>query len=188
MHVVVVVRGQHFDDRRRPCQPGVRSHEHVRRAGGDEPVDQVLREPPVDLPRADGRALAAVEARVVDVCVEAVLVRGVARRAELRAERAAGRAREVADADAGRRRMGGLVVADHRDERAYESVGGVPPPRTVRRVLQDEVPGEEARALGGEPSALHQAPLPREPHRVRPGRLRSRRHRPRERGCEADRG
>ena len=86
MHVVVVVARQHLDDGRWPAQARVRADEDIRGAGGDEPVEQVLRERAVDLARARGWPLAPVLARVVDVGVEAVLVRCVARRPELGAE------------------------------------------------------------------------------------------------------
>ncbi len=69
-----MVGRQHLDDRRRAAQAGVRPDEDLRRAGGDEAVDQVLRERPVDLTRKPRRELAPIAPWVVDVDVEPVLV------------------------------------------------------------------------------------------------------------------
>ena len=113
-----------------PCQPGVRSHEHVRtRPAATNRSTRSYGTVGSSGRGRTGRALAAVEARVVDVCVEAVLVRGVASAGRTPSRTGAAGRPEVADADAGRRRMGGprslrITVM----KRAYESVGGVPPP------------------------------------------------------------
>src|SRR5687767_8980559 len=88
MEVVVVV-GEGLDDPRRPGEAAVRSHEDLHRAGGDEAVDELLRQLDVHLHRASGRPLPAVTTRVVEVGVEAVLVRDVAGEAVARAEVAA---------------------------------------------------------------------------------------------------
>ena len=63
---------------RRTAQAGVWPDEDPHDAGLHEEVDEVLRETQVDLPDAE-RSLTLVQARVVDVDVEPILVRHVAR-------------------------------------------------------------------------------------------------------------
>jgi hypothetical protein len=84
---VVVVVDQVLHDRAAPVQAHPRPDEHVLRAGTDEAVDEVLRERSVDEPRRVGAQLAVIGARIQDVCVQAVLVRGVPEAAEAGAER-----------------------------------------------------------------------------------------------------
>ena len=86
---VVVVVGEHLHHPARPAQAEARAGEHVARARGHEAVDEILGEPPVDASAARRLPLPAVAARVVDVRVEAVLVRDVAEAAELLPERPA---------------------------------------------------------------------------------------------------
>ena len=62
VEVVVVVLRQHLDDRRRAGETRARADEDLDGARGDEPVDELLREPAVDLPGPVGRPLAAVAA------------------------------------------------------------------------------------------------------------------------------
>ena len=83
---------EHLDDAGGTMKVGVGPDEDDLRARPREPVDEVLGEPVVDLPDRPRRSLAPVEARVVDIGVEPVLVRGVADPAEPGPEVAAVRA------------------------------------------------------------------------------------------------
>jgi hypothetical protein len=87
---VVVVMGEHLDDAGGAVKAGARADDL--RPGAHEPVDQVLRELMVDLADPARRPFAPVEAGVVDVGVEPVLVGGVADAAELGREVASVRA------------------------------------------------------------------------------------------------
>src|SRR4051794_36834910 len=77
VHVVVVVH-ERYDSFARPRQAQVRADVDHARARGEEAVEQVLRERLVDLRRLVRAPLEPVQARVVDVGVEPVLVRAVA--------------------------------------------------------------------------------------------------------------
>ena len=66
---VVLVVGPVLDDRGRTPQSEAAVDEDVLRAGGDEAVDEVLRERPIDLVQPGRGAQASVLARVVDVNV-----------------------------------------------------------------------------------------------------------------------
>ena len=57
-----------------PWSPVEKPTNTILRARGDEAVEEILRQPPVDLARRDRRAEAPVETRVVDVHVQPVLV------------------------------------------------------------------------------------------------------------------
>ena len=81
---------------RRGPRSRVRAHEDVLGAGGHEAVDQVLRQRAVYLAGA-ADPLQAVEARIADVDVQAVLVGGVPEAAEAGTEVAAVRPAEVGD-------------------------------------------------------------------------------------------
>ena len=83
---MVVVVGEDLDDARRAGELDVRADKDPHRARHHEPVDEILREPTIDLVGATGRALASVTAGVVDLDVEANLVRDVTEAAEARAE------------------------------------------------------------------------------------------------------
>ena len=170
VEVVVVVLRQHLDDRRRAGETRARADEDLDGARGDEPVDELLREPAGDLPGPVGRALAAVAPRVVDVRVEPVLVRRVARRAEAFAELAALRAREVADPDPCRLGVRRPVRGRHVEEGRDEAPGAGAPPVAVGGDPADRVPREERVALGGEGDARDEAAVPRQADRARLGR------------------
>jgi len=71
---VVVVVPKNLDDLARPTEPRVRANVDGLGAGRNEAIDEILAEATVDLGSDLGRTLAAVEARVVDVDVKAVLV------------------------------------------------------------------------------------------------------------------
>ena len=84
---------EHLDDAGGAVKAGAGADEDELGASPHEPVDQVLGEPVVTIrSTASRRSLAPVAARVVDIGVEPVLVRGVAGAAELRPEVAAVRA------------------------------------------------------------------------------------------------
>ena len=68
---------EHLHDVRWPAQASARPDEHADRPRADEAIEEVLGEPPVDLARALGWSLPLVEAWVVDVHVEPVLMRDV---------------------------------------------------------------------------------------------------------------
>ena len=165
-----MVLRQHLDDRRRAGETRARADEDLDGARGDEPVDELLREPAGDLPRPVGRALAAVAPRVVDVRVEPVLVRRVARRAEAFAELAALRAREVADPDPRRLGVRRPVRGRHVEEGRDEAPGAGAPPVAIGGDPADRVPREERVALGGEGDARDEAAVPRQSDRARLGR------------------
>ena len=74
MHVVVVA-DERLDDSRRAAQRQIRAHEDELGVGGHEAAQEVARERDVDLLEGRRGQFAAVGARVVDVGVEAVLVR-----------------------------------------------------------------------------------------------------------------
>ena len=131
MHVVIVA-WEHLHHTGRPAEPGVRPDEDPHGSGTDEPIDEVLRERPRDLHRRVGRPLASVSAWVVDVDVEPVLVRDVARPAIPDAEITTVRATEVADADARRCRVRGRVGVDETQHQPDKPVGAVAAPAAVR--------------------------------------------------------
>src|SRR4051812_6376191 len=97
---MVVVVDERHDDVPRALQVQVRADEDLHRPGGDEAVDEVLRERAIGLRGLDRAPLGAVLARVEDVRVEPVLVRRVAEPAEVSPEYASVRAREVHYPDA----------------------------------------------------------------------------------------
>jgi hypothetical protein len=166
VHVVVVV-DQFLDDRRRPFQAGARAYEHLRGSSLDEPCDEILRQLAVDLPRDLRRALSSVPARVVNVDVEPVLVRGVPEPSEPRAEVSAVRPGDVADPDTRRLRMRGRVLAQHAQERPNQTPVAIAAPTAVRRAPAHRVPGEEVRPFGREPDAAHERAVPRDSQRAR---------------------
>jgi hypothetical protein len=89
---VLVVMDEHLDDAGLTVKVSAGADEDELGAGPDEPVDQILREPAVDLVDRQRRSLAPVAARVVDVGVEPVLMGDVADAAEPGSEVAAARA------------------------------------------------------------------------------------------------
>jgi hypothetical protein len=120
--VVVVVRDR-LHDLWRPAEADVLPDERELRARRDEAVDEVLRERAVDLPDGLRRQQGAVDPRIEDVDVEAVLMRDVPEAAEVRAERPAVGQAEVADEDPRRARVGEAVVAQHRQQEGEQAVG-----------------------------------------------------------------
>jgi hypothetical protein len=163
---------EHLHDGRGSAEAGAGADEHADRPCVDEAIDEVLGEPPVDLVRALGRPFPLVEARIVDVHVEPVLMRDVAG-----PEVAAPRAAEVADSQARRARVVASVLAHDAEEDAHDPVRPVPPPGSVRRAMEERVPGEKAQALTRHLHAPHEptgAPGP-ERHGIAPADRRRRR-------------
>jgi hypothetical protein len=114
---MVVVVPKNLHDAGRPRKARVRANVNQIGACGDEQVDERLGERPVDLLGALRRTLSPVATRVVDIGVEAVLVRGV-----LRPERPAAPAAEIADAEARRTRMSACISPDDPQHGANEIV------------------------------------------------------------------
>lgn len=112
MQVVVVMR-EHPDDAQRPYESGVRADEDDLGSGRHEAVDQILGQPQVGLACPERGALTSVPARVVDVHVEAVLMRNVAGPPEPWAEVSTVGAAQIADADAWRTQVIRGVLLDH---------------------------------------------------------------------------
>jgi hypothetical protein len=116
---VVVVVGERDDDARRTLEPRVRAHEDHLGAGVDEPADEVLGQRQVDLLHRPWRQLLAIETGVVQVDVEAVLVRRVAGQPVSGAEVAAAGPAQVADPDSGGLGMSARELAHHAQRRAH---------------------------------------------------------------------
>ena len=114
---VVVVVPENLHDAGRAREAGIRADVDEVGARRDEAVEEVLREPAVDLRDELRRPLATVAARVVDVRIEPVLVCRVHG-----PERAAARLAQVADPYSWSLRVGGRVAADHTEEEADEPV------------------------------------------------------------------
>jgi hypothetical protein len=167
VHVVVVVRGEWLDDGRRAPQAQPRPDEDLDGAGRDEPLEQVLGQVVVDLPAGGWGALAPVAARVIDVGIEAVLVRRVAGRAEAPAELAAVLSGEIADHDACGAGVRLRVLVQHAGQHPDEAGIPIPPPAGIRRALAHVVPGGEIGALRRQPDAADKPPIPRHAERPR---------------------
>jgi hypothetical protein len=138
---VVVVVPEWDHDTGRPGERGVRAHVDELGTGRHEAVDEVLGEAEIDLAHSQWRPLAPVQARVIDIGVEAVLVRRV-----LGAEIPAVRTTEISDADPSCVRMGEREVMGHAENNAQEAIRSPPAPAAVRRAAQDGVPREVVRA------------------------------------------
>src|SRR4051794_32918247 len=115
----------------------MRPDEDANGAFACEAVHEVLRERAVDLGCRVRRPLAAVAPWVVDVDVEPVLMRDVAR-AEITASREA----EISDAEARGAGVRSRIAVDDAEDRRDEPVGPVPAPRAVGLPVQERVPGE----------------------------------------------
>jgi len=161
------VAGERPDDPPPPGKPRVRADEDEVGSRFDEEVDERLRQAAVDVSRSFGGALAAIVPRVVDVDVEAVLVRDVPGEPEARPEVAAPRTAQVADPDAGRTRMRGGVRAKHPQHDSDEPVGAPAAPAAVRRRPAHGIPREERLAFGGKLDAAHEPAAVGEPERFR---------------------
>ena len=132
---------EHLDDRRRPAKAGVGPDEDSFGSSSNEEVDQRLGEPKIDLANAQRRPFPPVAPWVVDVDVEAVLMRGVAR-----PEPAAVRLAEVSDAHPRRARMAGRISGDDAEDDANQLVGPPAPPGAVGLPVEQRIPREERRA------------------------------------------
>ena len=110
------------------------------RARGDEPVDKVLRQLDVDLADAPGSPLGLALQRVVDVDVEAVLVRGVPDpAADLRPEVAAAAhwRSPRPHTDPRRPRVLAREATEHSKGRAHQFIGAPAPGSAVGALVAD---------------------------------------------------
>jgi hypothetical protein len=159
---VVVVVPEKLDHSARTGQAGVRADEHELGACGDEAVDEILGETVIDLRGNARRPLAPVGAWVVDVDVEAVLVRDVAW-----AERAAVAVAEIANPQARRRWVSVSVFVHDPQYGADEEVCPPAPTGAVGPPVQERVPGEVAWPGCRELDSPQQASVGRSPERAR---------------------
>jgi hypothetical protein len=144
---------EHLDDSGWAAKAGVWPDEDQPRSRTHEEIDELLREPTVDLGRIQRRALSPVEPRVVDVHVEAVLMRGVAG-----TEPAASRSAEIPDPDSP---SGGVLAGirgDHTEHDSNERIRPPPPPGAIRPPVEKRIPGEERWSTGGELDSPRQPP------------------------------
>jgi protein MpaA len=137
------VPAEHLHDTGGPDETRIRADEDELDAGPNEEVDERLRKAAVDVRCRARCALAPVEARVVEIDIEAVLMRRVPG-----AERAAVRPTQIADADPRSTRMKRCVALDDAQDQADEVVSPPPAPAAVRPAVQQRVPGEERRPAG----------------------------------------
>jgi hypothetical protein len=150
---VVVVPCERLDDSGRAAKAGVGPDEDQPRSRTHEEIDKRLREPTVDLGRIQRRALPPVEPRVVDVHVEAVLMRGVPG-----TEPATPPSTEITDPDSP---SGGVLAGirrDHIEHDSNERIRSPPPPGAIRPPVEKRIPGEERRSTGGELDSPRQPP------------------------------
>ena len=164
---VVVVVDERLDDPPWPAQADPRPDEDVDGAGLHETRHEVLRERAIDQSGPAGPELLPVAPRVVDVDVEPVLVRGVPPAAEALVEDAAVGPRQIADAHAGRLRVGNRVLVEDTKHDAEQAIVSPAPPPSVRRALLDRVPREEMLTFGRELDAPDEPSVPRNPERAR---------------------
>jgi hypothetical protein len=150
---MVVVVPEDLHDAGRSRQARVRADVDEVGAGSDEEIYEGLGKGPVDLLGALGRSFSPIEARVVNVRVEAVLMSRM-----LGPERPAVPTAEVADPDARRIRVSAGESRDDAEDGANEIVRTPSPPRAVRRHVKDGIPSEEELACGREPHAVSQPP------------------------------
>ncbi len=108
---------------------------------GEEAVEQILRQHEVDLGNRRRRSGPAVQPWIVDVDVEAVLVRDVV--VDLSSVAAA----EVSDHDRSRIRVRRAVLADHLEHEPDERIGTVEAGCPVRRTVEHRIPGDPPRPL-----------------------------------------
>jgi hypothetical protein len=109
----------------------MRSDEDADGTGADEARDQILRKPMIDLRRRIGRPLPPVAARVVDVGVEAVLVRKMTRPAVPDTELTTAPTTQISDSDAWRSRVRRRVALDDLEDESHEPCSPVPAPRSI---------------------------------------------------------
>jgi len=158
----IVIEFPGIHDAGRAGKAGVGTDEDEDGAGRHEAVDEVLAEPTVDLSGDTRGPLAAILPRKVDVDVEPVLVRSVAR-----AEGAAAPTAEVADPEARRGRMRSPIAGDHAEDLADEEACPPPPPLPVGLAVQEGVPREETRPCRWEPYTANELPRRRGADRTR---------------------
>ncbi len=151
---MVVVVPQHLDDAGRAVQACVRANEDAAGTSVEEEIDERLGKAPVYLPRAERSPLAAITARIVDVDVEPVLVRDMAR-----PEGATVRTAQVSDAETRGAWVSGSVAVDDGEHRTNEPVRAPPTGAAVRSPVEQRIPREEESALGWQLDAAQQPAL-----------------------------
>lgn len=102
-----------------------------------ELVDQLLGEPAVNELRSLRPPLPPIRARVVDVRVEAVLMRSVSEASEAGPEVPAAGTRKVSEPDARGVRIGGPVPTQRGHEGAHQAIGTPPPPAAIGDLAGD---------------------------------------------------
>ena len=150
MHVVLMPRPRNHNPGR-PAKAGRIANEDRLRTGREEPIEEHLREPVVDLATRRRRALLTVASRKVDVDVEPVLVGRVI------VHRAAAFAADVADHDARRVRVLGAVRAGHREDRADRVLVSVKAFPHIRGAVGDWVPRHPVRPAHRQLRSVHEA-------------------------------
>jgi hypothetical protein len=150
---VVVVPVEDLHDTRGPTEPGVRTDEDELDAGLNEEVDESLGESAIDVGRRARSALAPVEARIVEIDVEAVLVGGMPR-----PERAAVRTAQISNADPWSSGVRLGVAIDQAEDEPNEVICAPAAPGPIRPPVKERVPGEEGRTTRWQLDAVHEAP------------------------------
>jgi hypothetical protein len=185
---MVVVAGENLDDGGRAAKARVRPDEDARRTRLDEEIDERLRERKVDLVDPCRRPLAPVEAWVIDIDVEPVLMRDVTG-----PEPASPPLAQVPHAQARCARVPGGVRRRNVQDPPDELVGAPAAPGAIGSTMEQGVPGEVSRAArrqlhapdqrsgGGDPERARVAPADRVP------RCRREAHALGEGACEAAR-
>ena len=135
MHVILVVRVWH-DDATRPTEPGRVADKDRLCAGCNETVEEILGEVTVDLARCDWCAQMPITPRVVDIHVEAVLVRDVL------VHSAAATKAEITDDNPWRLGVRGPVGTDHGQDRPDRVLVAEEPMSQIRNAVGVRGPGD----------------------------------------------
>ena len=147
---MVAMSAHAHNDGRRSAQWCRQSDEDSIGSCENETLDKFARSPEVDVARYVRSALAPIQARVVHVDIETVLVRRVPETAILSTERSAVRNREIADDDPG---PVGMILTERVEdtEGAPNRFGGAPMPVVGRgRDLRAGIPRDVVRTVRGE--------------------------------------
>lgn len=164
--MVVVVRERLHDAGRSVQVQGGPDEDPLHAADAKEGIEELLGGVAVDLRGHARRPQPSVATRVVDVGVEAVLVRYVADAAKPRPEVATVAARQVADEHRRSRAMPARVCGQHRAERPQQPSRAPTAPPAVRASLPDGVPRQIARPARRQLPPPHEAPGPGKPDGV----------------------
>ena len=132
MHVVIVM-DEGLNDAGRPRKTHVRPDEHKFCACPNEAVYEVLGASSCDLSRFAGSALAPVSTRVVDVHIQSVLVRRMAKPSEALPEIATVRSTEVTDAHPRYVTIFRGVSTEDTQDDPNQAIGSVTTIRSIRR-------------------------------------------------------